>query len=229
MKNRQNVMIKGTKNGLTLQFSDTCSYGELLKELDEKLAELQGVDLENTPLVSVRILTGNRLLTSKQQEEIKEKIRSVSNLVVEEVESFVVAKEEAQRMIREQGITPITTIVRSGQILEVDGDLLLIGDVNPGGIVRASGNIFILGALRGIAHAGFSGRKDAVIVASYMIPSQLRIADLISRAPDQYEKEGHHMECAFVDESNQITIDRLQILKEIRPNITRFKGGQIYG
>lgn len=101
MKNRQNVMIKGTKNGLTLQFSDTCSYGELLKELDEKLAELQGVDLENTPLVSVRILTGNRLLTSEQQEEIKEKIRSVSNLVVEEVESFVVAKEEAQRMIRE--------------------------------------------------------------------------------------------------------------------------------
>ncbi|WP_062104558.1 septum site-determining protein MinC [Bacillus niameyensis] len=226
MKNRQNVMIKGTKNGLSLQLNDQCSYEALLLELKDKLSELQGVDVDS-PLISVRILTGNRFLTNEQQEQLKESIRNMKNLVVDEIVSNVIPKEEAQRLIDEQEVTSIATIVRSGQILEVPGDLLLVGDVNPGGTVRAVGNIFIMGALKGIAHAGFSGRSDAVIVASFMTPSQLRIADSISRAPDHYDQEGQHqMECAYIDETQQIIIDRLQVLKQIRPNITRFKGGQ---
>ncbi|MBO0994081.1 septum site-determining protein MinC [Bacillus sp. SD088] len=226
MKNRQNVMIKGTKDGLSLQLNDTCSYEALLQELDEKLVNLHGRE-NDSPLISVRILAGNRLLTEEQQQELKERIRDQKNLVVEEIVSNVLTKEESQRIIDEQLITSVTTIVRSGQVLEVAGDLLLVGDVNPGGTVRAGGNIFIMGALKGIAHAGFAGKKEAVIVASFMTPSQLRIADCITRPPDDRDQEGHHqMECAYIDESQQIMIDRLQNLKHIRPNITRFKGGR---
>lgn len=226
MKNRQNVMIKGTKNGLSLQLNDTCSYESLLRELDEKLADLQGRE-NDSPLISVRILAGNRLLTEEQREELKERIRYQKNLEVEEIVSNVLTKEESQRIIDEQLITSVTTIVRSGQVLEVPGDLLLVGDVNPGGTVRAGGNIFIMGALKGIAHAGFEGNKEAVIVASFMTPSQLRISDCITRPPDDHDQDGHHqMECAYIDDSQQIMIDRLQNLKHIRPNITRFKGGR---
>ena len=64
------------------------------------------------------------------------------------------------------------------------GDLLLIGDVNPGGTVIAGGNIFIMGALKGFAHAGCYGNDQAVIAASSMKPSQLRISDCLNRAPD---------------------------------------------
>ncbi|MBW8350197.1 septum site-determining protein MinC [Bacillus sp. IITD106] len=229
MKNRQNVMIKGTKSGLSLQLNDRCSYEDLLIELEEKLADLQGVDTDS-PLISVRILSGNRYLNSDQQEQLKEMIRKKQNLIVEEIESNVITKTEAKRMIDEQEVTSVATVVRSGQILEVPGDLLLVGDVNPGGTVRAAGNIFIMGTLKGIAHAGFTGRNEAVIVASFMTPSQLRISDCISRAPDHYDKEDHHlMECAYIDARHQIVIDRLQILKHIRPNITRLKGGQYNG
>ncbi|MBP1914919.1 septum site-determining protein MinC [Lederbergia galactosidilyticus] len=226
MKNRQNVMIKGTKNGLSLQLNDTCSYESLLQELDQKLVDLQGRE-NDSPLISVRIQAGNRFLTEEQQEELKERICYQKNLVVEEIVSNVLTKEESQRIIDEQFITSVTTIVRSGQVLEVPGDLLLVGDVNPGGTVRAGGNIFIMGALKGIAHAGFSGKKEAVIVASFMTPSQLRISECITRAPDYHDQDGHHqMECAYIDDSQQIMIDRLQNLKHIRPNITRFKGGR---
>jgi len=59
-----------------------------------------------------------------------------------------------------------------------------------------------------------------------MMPTQLRIADCLNRAPDQYAKEDRHeMECAYIDSSNQMIIDRLQVLKSIRPNITRLQGG----
>ncbi|MDQ0342363.1 septum site-determining protein MinC [Lederbergia wuyishanensis] len=222
-------MIKGTKNGLSLQLNDRCSYEDLLVELDEKLADLQGVDTDS-PLISVRIFSGNRFLNDDQQEQLKEMIRKKQNLLVEEIESNIITKTEAKRIIDEQEVTSVATVVRSGQVLEVPGDLLLIGDVNPGGTVRAAGNIFIMGSLKGIAHAGYTGRNEAVIVASFMTPSQLRISDCISRAPDQYEKEEHHqMECAYIDGRHQIVIDRLQVLKHLRPNITRLKGGLYNG
>lgn len=225
---RQNVMIKGTKSGLSLQLNDRCSYEDILVELEEKLAEFQG--LEDSPLISVRILTDNRYLNPEQQEEIKELIRQKQNLIVDEIVSNVISKEEAKEVIESQEVTSVATIVRSGQILEVPGDLLLVGDVNPGGTVRAGGNIFIMGALKGIAHAGYTGRNEAVIVASFMTPSQLRISDCISRSPDHYDQEEHHqMECAYIDNNHQIMIDRLQVLKHLRPNITRFKGGHYYG
>lgn len=225
---KQNVMIKGTKSGLSLQLNDRSSYEDILIELEEKLAEFQG--LEESPLISVRILTGNRYLIPEQQEELKELIRQKQNLIVDEIVSNVITKEEAKAVIESQEVTSVATIVRSGQILEVPGDLLLVGDVNPGGTVKAGGNIFIMGALKGIAHAGYNGRNEAVIVASFMTPSQLRISDCISRAPDHYDQEEHHqMECAYIDNNHQIIIDRLQVLKHLRPNITRFKGGHYYG
>jgi septum site-determining protein MinC len=224
---RQNVMIKGTKSGLSLQLNDHCSYDDILAELEEKLDEFQ--EMGESPLVSVRILAGNRYLTARQQEEIKDLIRQKQNLIVDEIVSNVITKEEANRIMESQEVTSVATIVRSGQVLEVPGDLLLVGDVNPGGIVRAGGNIFIMGALKGIAHAGYTGKQEAVIVASFMTPSQLRISDCISRAPDHYDQDDHHqMECAYIDQ-HQIVIDRLQILKHIRPNITRFKGGHYDG
>lgn len=229
MKNRQNVMIKGTKSGLSLQLNDQCSYGDLLAELEEKLADLQGLESDG-PLISVCIQTGNRYLQVEQQEELKAMIRQKHHLVVEKIESDVMTRVEAQALIDEQEITSITTIVRSGQVLEVEGDLLLVGDVNPGGTVKAGGNVFVMGALKGIAHAGFKGSKESVIVASFMTPSQLRICDLVSRAPDHYNDcDRHQMECAYIDKNNQIIIERLQALKHIRPKITRFKGGHYYG
>lgn len=224
MKKFQNVIIKGTKNGLTLHLDDACSYSELKKELDQKLYESSRSQKDK--LISVMVEVGNRYLTAEQQEEIKELIRQKKNLVVDTITSNVITKQEADAIKAENEIVSIAKIVRSGQILEVPGDLLLIGDVNPGGTVMAGGNIYVMGALKGIAHAGCNGNKEAIIAASVMKPSQLRIDDCINRAPDVYpEEEKREMECAFIDENNQITIDRLQALVHIRPNISNLQGG----
>ncbi|HLT55998.1 MAG TPA: septum site-determining protein MinC, partial [Bacillota bacterium] len=117
----------------------------------------------------------------------------------------------------------VRKIVRSGQVLEITGDLLLIGDVNPGGKVVSTGNVYILGNLYGIAHAGAAGDRKAIIAASYMKPTQLRIADYISRAPD-YESDGVYMECGLIDEEqDKIVIDRIQVLSRNRREISGFE------
>lgn len=225
MKKTQNVLIKGTKNGLTLHLDDQCSYMELKKELNEKLTENQRVNDEH-PLISVNVKIGNRYLSEEQKEEIKTLIRQKKNLVVDSIESNVITIEESERTRQENQIVTVARIVRSGQVLEVPGDLLLIGDVNPGGKVVAGGNIYVMGALKGIAHAGASGNSNSVISASVMMPTQLRISHCISRSPDvKGEDDKREMECAYIDENDQIMIDRLQVLMHLRPNLTRFEGG----
>src|SRR5699024_6545534 len=78
----------------------------------------------------------------------------------------------------------------------------------------------VLGQLNGIAHAGVYGNESAVIAASYMNPMQLRIANYISRAPD-YESEGVYMECGYLDKENEkIAIDRLQILPQLKRELS---------
>jgi septum site-determining protein MinC len=226
MNNRtqQNVIIKGTKEGLTLHLDDSCSFQELLKEIKTKLSANYQFQ-ENDSLIAVKVHTGNRYVTDEQKDQIKELIRQKKKLNVEEILSNVVTKDEAKQLQEQTQTETIVRVIRSGQVLEVPGHLLLIGDVNPGGTVSAGGNVNIMGTLRGIAHAGCHGNKEAVITASVMKPSQLKIAGAITRAPDQYTEEGHTMECAFLDEAGYIVVEKLQALGKIRPNLDRLEGG----
>ncbi|MFT8322230.1 MAG: septum site-determining protein MinC [Bacillus sp. (in: firmicutes)] len=224
MKKKHLVTIKGTKNGLSLHLNDNCSFEELKHELDVKLSESSSIH-EERPDITVNVELGNRYLTEMQKEDITELIQSKKNLSVHAINSNIVTKKEAEKWVSENELISVTSIIRSGQILEVPGDLLLIGDVNPGGKVIAGGNIFIMGQLKGVAHAGCNGNNQAIVAASVMRPTQLRISSLINRAPDQYpDKEKRDMECAYVDNS-VILIDRLQVLTHLRPNLTKLEGG----
>ena len=71
--------------------------------------------------------------------------------------------------------------VRSGVILEHEGHLFIFGDVNPGAEVRATGNIIVLGRLRGTAHAAI-GQDVGFILALRLEPQQLRIGRKVTRA-----------------------------------------------
>jgi septum site-determining protein MinC len=225
MKKRQNVTIKGTKDGLVLHLDDRCSYEELKKELDEKLSANSRTQMDQH-LLPVKVDIGNRFINKDQREELKYLIRQKKNLVVDDIESNVITKQEAERVKSETEVMTVTSIIRSGQVLKVPGDLLLIGDVNPGGTVIAGGNIFIMGALKGMAHAGYPENEQAVITASSMNPTQLRISDCLNRAPDSDQSnEKREMECAYIDDNHQIIVDRLQVLIHLRPNLTRLEGG----
>ena len=224
MKKPHNVTIKGTKEGIVLQLNDSCSFEELTKELHWKL--LDSSRSKDDHQLTVKVQLGNRYLVEEQKEELKQIINENKNLTVESITSNVVTKEEVENMKQEREIISVSKIIRSGQVLQVPGDLLLIGDVNPGGTIIAGGNIFVMGILKGSAHAGCNGNKEAIVAASVMKPSQIRISEFINRAPDYAtDQEVKEMECSYIDENNQIIIDRLQVLMHIRPNLTRLERG----
>jgi len=93
--------------------------------------------------------------------------------------------------------------VRSGERISANGNLCIIGDVNPGAIVSAKKNIYVWGKLLGIAFAGKSGNKNASITSLYLNPLQLRIADVIAIGPKDKPKNCYP-EIAVIDKQTII-------------------------
>ncbi|MTJ14358.1 septum site-determining protein MinC [Anabaena sp. UHCC 0187] len=96
--------------------------------------------------------------------------------------------------------------VRSGVEIRHPGTVIILGDINPSGIVIADGDILIWGRLRGVAHAGAGGNRESLIMALQMEPTQLRIADAVARAPEKPPIN-------FFPEVAHITTEGIRIVK----------------
>lgn len=94
--------------------------------------------------------------------------------------------------------------LRAGDHLEVEGSILLLGDVNPGASIRASGHVLVWGRLRGTAHAGHTGDASARIIALQLRPLQLRIATAVARGPEGVPPDGLAEEAELIDGVIQI-------------------------
>jgi len=78
--------------------------------------------------------------------------------------------------------------LRSGYSLQFAGHVVVIGDINPGAEVIATGDVLVWGRLRGMVHAGAEGNEDAIVCALDLIPTQLRIAGQIAITPQRRGK-----------------------------------------
>jgi len=111
--------------------------------------------------------------------------------------------------VKGSSVLVVNRNLRAGQVIEHAGDVLIIGDVNPGAEVRATGNIIVMGALKGVAWAGYLGNTDAVIVALKMEPQQLRIANIFAAADNEEERKSPgHPEVAKI-KGGEIVIEPL--------------------
>jgi septum site-determining protein MinC len=92
--------------------------------------------------------------------------------------------------------------LRSGQVVQHPGHVVVIGDVNPGAEIIAGGDVVVWGKLRGIVHAGATGDDGAVVCALSLTPLQLRIGNYIARAPEGREGLPERPEMAHVQEGD---------------------------
>ncbi len=203
------VTIRGIRNGLLFVLSEDAPVGELAVELERLL---QGSGRENaaeTAAVVAYVDPGERRLTDEECEILREILTNKGNLVVE---GFSGAPELSEQPAIPPYIHKGT--VRSGQVIEHDGDVVVLGDVNQGGRVIASGDVMIMGHLRGSAHAGAAGDEAAIVAAVYFEPLQVSIGDVTRRAPERAER-GAEMEFAYL-EGDMMAVERMAMLGQHR-------------
>ncbi len=87
--------------------------------------------------------------------------------------------------------------LRGGQALHHDGNIVVVGDVNPGTELVATGDIVVFGRLLGVAHAGAQGDASAKVYALHLVATQLRIATCIAVDEDA-RRASSEPEMAFV-------------------------------
>ena len=151
--------------------------------VNESISSLQLSKLKNhfemINIFSLRIYSNNRNTI------ISGKSLKIDSIYIKEQEikkKLILLNSKKKEDILHKGT------IRSGDRISSNGNLCIIGDVNPGAIVSAKKNIYVWGKLLGIAYAGKSGNKNASIASLYLNPLQLRIADVIAIGPKDKPK-----------------------------------------
>lgn len=190
---KEKVVIKGTKSGIILVLDGNVSYEELKEGVAEKFEKSAGFLGEAEKAIAFQ----GRELTDEQKIELIDIIQEHCKLSIICILEEDAKLEEAFQRTMEQKLmdTDYSTgqffkgNLRSGQVLDVETSIIIIGDVKAGARVISKGNVIILGALRGNVYAGAGGNVDAFVVALDMDPVQIRIADTIARSPDHPQKK----------------------------------------
>ena len=173
------VSINLRTDEVVIKIDDNAKQEDVIEELDKKMKDLKKMyQDEKTP---IRV-TG-KILTNKELEEIREIIKSKIDVEIKFDTPTTLGLHSITRSYKKDVGTSETTFhkgsLRSGQRLEVEGSLVIIGDVNAGAEVIAADNIAVIGTLRGLAHAGAKGNKEAIIAASTLDAVQIRISNIV--------------------------------------------------
>lgn len=199
MYSENHVIFKGTKDGVTIVFDAEAPFDILCKQLERKVEEA-GRFFDN---VKTSMAFKGRTFTEEEEEALLKIIVTHTSMDITFVKTENnEVKELSELLAREMAPSNLTKFhkgsLRNGQKIEFEGSVVVVGDVNPGAEIKAGGNIIVLGQLKGMAHAGCKGMTDAFVTAIFMAPVQLRIADIITRFPEENKKGPKPPEYAFI-------------------------------
>lgn len=206
--------ITNMQENIVIDLTSISTFKEIKEEL-EKQIKITGLFQIGT---RINLDIGNRKLTSKQVREIEDILLDyglhLNEIMCNELNKQLVQEDPNNSQWDDVSYANDTVLVnrhlRSGQKLFSDGNIVILGDINPGAEVIAGGSILVMGALRGMAHAGAFGDENTVIAAYRLNPTQLRIANHITRPPDGETILVNNPELARI-RANKVIIERLKI------------------
>ncbi len=208
MEYKDVIKVKGDRNGIKLTVSDEVSWekvidaikgflkegGSLLKgaritlnfqkrdmsfeewieitKLFWEEADVYIVGVETDSKVSIDLFRRLGLLPLREQ-KVTDTLLDTDTYSAYNRDTFAEKVEGTTLIVKKS--------LRSGQRIDHDGDVVIIGDVHRGAEVVAEGSVFVWGTLSGLVHAGSGGDSDKIIAALRLNPTQVRIGTLVGR------------------------------------------------
>ena len=198
----EQVKVRGTRDGLILQLPTHLPFADLLGQVRASVGsggeffrsgEIILDYAERTPnveeIVALKGLLAERGIRLRTvvagRQASRDLLRSWGYHPLRLVDAGDEVREVAVGAADERTALYVRRTLRSGASIGADGDLVVLGDVNAGAEVQAGGDVLVWGAIRGTVHAGVNGDYGALICALRLQPTQLRIASIFARPPDQ--------------------------------------------
>jgi len=209
------IILKGDKNGFSVIIDANANYVDAFKDMKEMIMQ-QNVKSagKNDEVINFTVKTGNRLLSEQQKDDIREFFEKFPQLELMDIESDVEDKTEVDAFFNKHKTTVESGIVRSGQKLDYEGDLIFLGTLHRDAQICTTGSIYILGEVNGIVQAGYPDNTNAAIFGNLKNVDQLRIADVIEIVTDDNKADFENGKFAFLDEMHAINVDDLTNYKD---------------
>ena len=199
------INVSQKNNLVIIKINSEANFTDIITQIKKKVTQLAKIyKEEKTPI----LITG-KVLKNKEMDKIEEIIKEKLDVDVD----FDMPKELGLSNIKKTFVQEVSNSetkfhrgsIRSGQRIEEEGSIVILGDVNSGAEVIAADNIVVLGALRGLAHAGAKGNRKAIIAAGKLDTVQLRIANVVKEI--NRDEEPLHREAYIFINENQIIIE----------------------
>ena len=205
MKNCVSLSIKN--NEIVMKIEEESSIKEILDSIKKKMNELKKMYKEDElPL----FITG-KILSDEEAKEVEEYIKETIDIQISFDTPKILGLHGIKKAFNKEIAVSETKFhrgaLRSGQRIEFEGSLVILGDVNGGAEVIAGENIVVLGILRGLAHAGAKGNKEAIIAAASIEAPQVRIANVIRERSKEEIQSRNLKTSVYVNESGKIVIE----------------------
>ncbi len=202
---RNPVGISMKKDEIVIRISEKATHDETIECLNKKIPALKKLyKTEKTPIT----VTG-KILKNKEIEEIKKIITDEIGVSVTFDSPKVLGLYGIKKVFEKEVNTSETKFykgsLRSGQKIEFEGSLVILGDLNGGAEAIAGENIVVLGALRGLAHAGAKGNKKAIIATNNIDCPQIRIANIVKEIEKEQLEEQYKF--VYVNDNNEIILE----------------------
>lgn len=207
------VFFKGTKSGVQIILDDKEEFEKVFERLKEKL-KVSSIFLVGS---SLSLDTGERKLNEEEYKKIENLLKEEYGLtflgIEKDVEEIVSKKEQSIEEISLKEASQAETILikktlRSGQVVNHSGNVVIVGDVNPGAEVVAGGDVIVFGVVRGTVQAGAGGNRAAKIYTLKFQTPQIKIAEYIARLE---ERKTQQLQPQFAEiENNKIIIKKIE-------------------
>lgn len=203
---RSCINVSQKSNLVVIKINPEAPIENIIPQIKRKTIQLQKIYKdEKTPIM----ITG-KVLKNKEMDEIESIIKEKLDVDID----FDMPKELGLHNIKKTFIQEVSISetkfhrgsLRSGQKIEEDGSIVIIGDVNSGAEVVAADNIVVIGTLRGLAHAGAKGNTKAIIAAGKLDTVQLRIANIVKEI-DRDEEPLHRQAYVYISNDNKVIIE----------------------
>ena len=203
MKNYVTIQLK--KDEIWIKVAENAEEKEIIEGLKNKIEDLEKLYKNDTTPIKVV----GKILKNKEIEEIRKIVKERINVDIDFESPTTLGlhgiKKGFYKEIKSSETKFYKTSLRCGQKVEFEGSIAILGDVNAGAEVIAEENIIVLGELRGLAHAGAKGNREAIIAANKIDCPQIRIADKIK----EFEKEEleETKKYIYINEKDEIVLN----------------------
>ncbi len=210
---KQPVIIKNNKYGLIVILDGDLEF----EALQEKVAEKFRASAKFFGETQIALCFQGRKLSQEEEMALVETITGncrlqVISIVDEDETTEQAMKKAVETQAEREGLMDLQDgrfykgTLRSGQVLESETSIIILGDVKPGARVISKGNVVVLGAMKGNAFVGAAGNESAFVAALSMDPMQIRIGDVIARSSDKGQAKKKKTEdvpkIAYVEDGN---------------------------